>query len=129
MEAIEQGERSSRSAVLEEAKRAVSGTRIYDATASEVRSMDIDAIRTLKSQPARRYLDAEMVREVLLARGRDHRHICDRMAVVREVMRDLGLDLDAAPACTCGAKDSSKPETLQAAHYAGCPTAHTKGGR
>lgn len=94
----------ARDAALEEAEAACRDTfDIYKQSETEggqvmaevAQQLEQD-IRALKSQPARRFLDAEEVERVL--RRNWENYTGDAGDAVLNVSRDLGLDLGAAPA-------------------------------
>lgn len=67
-------------------------------------------IRALITTPAPATIPVERVREVLLTRRSDRRRITDRGAVVREIARDLGVDLDTkGEALTICEHNSGRP--------------------
>lgn len=81
---------------LEGAIRAMARQPIGDATASETRSMDIDAVRALIATPAPATIPVERVRTVLLTyRNEDDPAARDLCAIIDQVLGDLGVGRDA----------------------------------
>lgn len=106
----------ARAEALNDAWRAVSGTRMGNASASEVRSMDVAAIRALITTPAPASIPVERVREVLreirdVARspgpiGITYARASGRLDAVGQAIAALGVDLDAQDECpVCEAPD------------------------